>query len=448
MTFYSEFKQNISAKTLISNGDHILIAVSGGMDSMVLLDILSRFRKDKKMKLSAIHVQHHLRADADEDACLVKSYCDENLIDYYRVDLNPKSRLKNQSIEAWARTERYSHFYSLKEKIGADLILTAHHGDDQVETILMHLAEGSGLDGLKGIREIIKNTVRPLLPFSKKILETYAIENNILFRNDSSNTDITHPRNFLRHKVIPNWKSQYPNLNSGIQRMTNNINEISEILDYTFKTISERVITKNENGNIILNLTAFTNEPNILKVHLLKYVLNDVQWRKFHWRNINYLIEYGQTGSVVSICDYNILKNRNSLIIQKNYEESNKQFQIHQGESVHSNMFTFDWQKKKNYNFNSNHNIEMVDAESLLKNYELRPWKNGDYFQPLGMNGHKKISDYLTDIKMDYFSKKSQYVMASNDEVYWVCGKRISDKIKITPESTKFAELSFMRTVG
>ena len=448
MTLFSEFKNNIISKDLISDEDRILIAVSGGVDSMVLLDMLSRLRKDNKLQLSAIHVQHHLRSDAEEDAFLVKSFCEENEINFHRVDLNPELKLKNQSIEAWARTERYSHFNELKEKIGADIIMTAHHGDDQVETILMHISEGSGLDGLRGIREKIKNTIRPLLPFSKIEIQDYAKSKNIPFRQDSTNTDISHPRNFLRHEVIPNWKKQNPNLHSSVQQFTKNINEISDILDYTLNTLAKRVVGETDKGNIILKLDEFTDEPDVLKAHVLKHVLNDIQWRKYHWNNVNDLIEKGKTGSIIAIGDYEILKNRNTLIIQKNTVINNTHYKIHQGKKVESSFFTFDWQTKKKYVLNSNKDIEMVDAKSLLGSIELRPWKEGDYFQPLGMKGHKKISDYLTDIKMDSFSKNSQYVIALNDEVYWVCGQRISDKIKITPESTQFAELSFTSTVG
>ena len=122
----------------------------------------------------------------------------------------------------------------------------------------MHISEGSGLDGLRGIREKIKNTIRPLLPFSKIEIQDYAKSKNIPFRQDSTNTDISHPRNFLRHEVIPNWKKQNPSLHSSVQQFTKNINEISDILDYTLNTLAKRVVGETDKGNIILKLDEFT----------------------------------------------------------------------------------------------------------------------------------------------------------------------------------------------
>lgn len=449
MSLSTEFKQHISAHNLIGDGTHVLVAVSGGVDSMVLLHLLSGLRHEKKLQLSAIHVQHHLRPDAEEDAILVKSFCDENEIDFYRVDLDPESRTKDQSVEAWARSNRYSHFHNVKQSINGDIILTGHHGDDQIETVLMHVVEGTGLDGLKGIREKMQNIVRPLLPFPKTEIESFAQKFNIPFKIDITNSDFSHPRNFLRHKVIPKLKDQNPNLNSAIQNLSSNINDISDIIDYTMKLISKRVVEKQENGKILLNLNKLSDEPLSLKVHLVKYVLNDksMQWRKYHWEKINQLISDGQTGTIIKLGKNEILKNRGTLIIQKIPTSVNSHYEVHQGKKIQTDDFTFTWQTTDQYSENSKQSIETVDGEKLPQSIELRQWKEGDYFQPLGMDGHKKVSDFLTDIKMDRFTKNSQYVLADQEEVLWVCGRRISDIVKITSETTQFAELSFLQDV-
>ncbi len=449
MSLNTEFKKHISAHNLIGDETHALIAVSGGVDSMVLLHLLLGLRQEKKLKLSAIHVQHHLRSDAEEDAILVKSFCGENEIDYYRVDLDPKSRPKDQSVEAWARSNRYSLFHNVQKSIYADIILTGHHGDDQIETILMHIVEGTGLDGLKGIREKMENIVRPLLPFSKTEIETYAQNYKIPFKVDSTNRDLTHPRNFLRHKVIQKLKDQNPNLNSAIQDLTSNINDISDIIHYMMKSISKRVVEKQENGKILMNLNELLDEPLSLKVHLVKHVLNDkeIQWRKYHWERLKHLISNGQTGTIIKLGENEVLKNRGNLIIKKISSSVNSHFEVHQGEKIQTDNFTFTWQTTDHYSENSKNSIETVDGKKLPKSIVLRQWKEGDYFQPLGMDGHKKVSDFLTDIKLDRFTKNSQYVLADKDKVLWVCGRRISDIVKITPETTQFAELSFRQDV-
>lgn len=446
---FKEFKQHIIANNFISEEKHLLTAVSGGVDSMVLLHMLTRLRADIKLQLSVIHIQHHLRSDAEEDAQLVQNYCTGSGIDYYRVDLDPKSRPKSQSVEAWARSKRLSHIYDLKKEINADSILTAHHADDHLETILMHLSEGTGLNGLKGIREKWGDIIRPMLRFSKIEIEAYANTHNIQYRQDSTNTDTSHPRNFLRHEIIPNWKRQYPQLISAVQNLTANLSEVSEIVYYTLEEVSNKVVDKSNPDQFILNLSKFKDEPESLKVHLVKYLLNqDIPWRKHNWQDVRHLINNGQTGSMLEIGDYDILKNRDSLIIRKRAVVSSEHFEIHLGDVIHSNKFTFVWKNTENYKTNDNQNVEIVDGETLQSELELRPWQNGDYFQPLGMIGHKKVSDFLIDTKMDRFSKQSQYVLAVNNEVLWVCGKRISEKVKVTPETTQFAELSFHQNVG
>lgn len=450
MSFFNQFKEHIHEAKLITAGDHILVAVSGGVDSMVLTHVLAELRSEFELKLSAVHIQHHLRADAEEDARLVKSFCEKAAIGFYRVDLDPETRTKKQSVEAWARAERYAHFNDVLQEINADSILTAHHGNDQVETVLMHIAEGTGIDGLKGIREIKENIVRPLLPFSKAEIEEYAIKYDVPYNNDSTNMDIAHPRNFLRHKVIPNWQRQFPKLNSAVRDLSANIYEVSEIIDFTLESVSKQVVEHAENRNIIIKLNEFSDEPESLKVHLVKYVLKDdgLQWRKHDWENINHLITHGHTGSIVKVGHYEILKNRDTLIIQKRSLSCHTHFDVQEGEKIQTDNFSFKWQATQMYKPNDSQNVETIDAETLSQCIELRPWEEGDYFQPLGMNGHKKVSDYLTDIKMDRFSKQSQFVLADNDEVFWVCGQRISEKVKVTPGTTHFAELSFYQIVG
>lgn len=450
MMFLQQFKEHVSEKKLIKLNDHVLMAVSGGIDSMVLCHLMIQLKSEFNLKLSVIHIQHHLREDAEADAQYVRSFCKKNDLSFFREDIDPLSKQKDQSVEAWARNNRYNLFYKLKEKIGADKILTAHHGDDQIETILLHIADGSGVDGLRGIREQMKSVTRPMLPFSRKEIDVYAAENKIHFRKDSTNDDLSHPRNFLRKKVIPNWKQQTPHLVSSFQNLTENMNETKEVLDFLIKKSIDDYVEIESKERMIIKLDEFRNEPFSFHSFLINYLIgkNDL-WRRHDWNNLKQFIQHAETGAVLSIQNYKLLKDRGRIILQTDIQSDENVYSVHIGDELTTDHFTFSWTSTKSFHIqSSNHYHETVDAEKLGQNMQLRLWQSSDRFQPLGMKGHKKLSDFLIDSKVDRFQKNNQYVLAEKNEVLWVCGQRISDQVKVTENTSLLAELSFRKVVG
>ncbi len=451
MTFYLSFKEHIIGNKFVPATCHILAAVSGGIDSMVLVHILKRLGSEGHLTLSVAHVQHHLRKDAEEDAELVETFCMEHNIPYYRRDLNPLTKEKNECIEAWARRNRYQYFRELKRKIGAEIIATAHHGDDQIETILMHLADGTGLDGLIGIHEKINNTVRPLLHFTRMEIEQYAKDNHIPFREDSTNQDLSHPRNYLRKEIIPQWKYNIPHLASSFLHLSDNVNDTKEVLNYLInKSIPDYVEFDGQN-KIIFKMENLKDEPLLFKVFLIKYLIGKKdQWRRHQWNNIKRFIQWAHTGDELSIGHATLLKDRERILIRTNKVQPDENvYSVRLGDQLINDHFEFTWTSARSLDIQTtDHDCEIIDAEKAGNDLQLRLWKNGDRFQPLGMKGHKKISDYLIDNKIDCFQKNSQYVLAKGHEVLWVCGQRISDQIKVTDETKRWAELSFQKMVG
>ncbi len=450
MMFLQQFKEHVSEKKLITLNDHVLMAVSGGIDSMVLCHLMFQIKSEFNLKLSVIHIQHHLREDAEVDAQFVESFCKKNELSFFREDIDPLSKQKDESVEAWARENRYNLFYKLKEEIRADKIMTAHHGDDQIETILLHIADGSGLDGLRGIREQMKSVIRPMLPFSQKEIELYAAENKIHFRKDSTNDDLSHPRNFLRNKVIPNWKKQTPHLVSSVQNLTENMNETKEVFGFLMKKSIEEYVEFENNERMIIKLDVFRNEPFSFYSFLINYLIgkNDL-WRRHDWNNLKQFIQHAETGAVLSIQNYNLLKDRGRIIIQTDTQPDEIAYSVHAGDEIATDRFTFSWTSAKSFSIqSSNRYHETVDAEKLGLNMQLRLWQSSDLFQPLGMKGFKKMSDFLIDSKVDRFQKNNQYVLAEKNEVLWVCGQRISDRVKVTENTSLLAELSFRKVVG
>ncbi len=449
MTLFSKFRKHIAEKQLIALNDHILMGVSGGADSMVLCHLMNQLKDEYNLKLSVIHIQHHLRKDAEADAQLVKSYCKTHQISFFREDLNPSSKQKNQSTEAWARNKRYHFFNKIKKEINADRIVTAHHGDDQIETIMLHISDGSGIDGMIGIREKIKHIIRPLLPFSRREIEGYAIENSINFIHDSTNDDLAHPRNYLRKKVVPSWKQHTPHLVSSVRSLTENVGESKEVMDYLLNKSINDYVELESNGRMVMLLGDIKNEPSSFRSVLIKYLIgrND-SWRRHDWIKLTQFIQNAETGTVLSINNYSLLKDRGRIIIQNNIRRDEKVYSIHTGDNLSTDHFTFSWTSTNSMDIHTaNHHHEIVDAEKLGQNINLRIWQSDDRFQPLGMNGHKKMSDFLIDCKVDRFRKNDQYVLADKNEVLWVCGQRISERIKVTEDTTQMAELSFYTVV-
>jgi len=448
--FLQQFKERITEKKLISLNDSIVIGVSGGIDSMVLCHLLIQLIPEFNLTLSVIHIQHHLRKDAEADAQYVESFCNENNLSFFREDIDPSSKQKDQSVEAWARDNRYNLFCKLKEKIGADKIVTAHHGDDQIETILMHIADGSGFDGLLGIREQMKSIVRPMLSFSRKEIEAYAVENSILFKKDSTNDDLSHPRNYLRKRVIPNWKEQTPHLVPSVQNLTENMNESKKVFDYLIRKSIDDYVEFENKERMIIQFDNFDKEPYLFYSFLINYLIgkNDL-WRRNDWNNLKHFIRFAKTGAVLSIQNYHLLKDRNRIIIQTTVQSDDNVYTVQAGDELATSQFTFSWTSTQAFQRQlSNLHHETVDAEKLGQNLQLRLWQNSDRFQPLGMNGHKKMSDFLIDNKVDRFQKNNQFVLAEKNDVFWVCGQRISDRIKVTENTNHLAELSFKRVVA
>ncbi len=438
------------SRKLINKKDHILIALSGGVDSMVLAHLLVQLKSELELKLSAMHVQHHLREDAEKDAQLVNSFCIQLEIDHLRADLDPGLNPRNRSVEAWAREQRYRHLKRGKEQVKANKIVTAHHGDDQVETILMHIADSSGLDGLRGIREKYGDIYRPLLVFSKKDLEEYAQTMKVPFREDISNQDTDFPRNYLRKQVIAIWKKNTPFLTKAIQHVTDHVNETADTLEYMFKQTVQQFVTHDERGRLIIHLNRFAAAPMSFLAQLIHYLVgNDLPWRRYQWQSVKRLIEQGRTGSVLRINDKTILKDREKLIIEAIKTTHYDQYIVHENEKIKTDDFIFSWtQTTSRKSYSPNRYLEFVDADKLGSELVLRIWENEDQIQPLGMTGHKKMSDFLIDAKVDLLTKRRQVVLADEHEVYWVCGRQISDAIKVTDKTTHFAKLSYQPVVG
>ena len=443
-----QFKNNTEIHNLIPAGSHLVIAISGGMDSVVLTHILSNILDQFNYQLTLAHVNHGLRGNADGDMKFVQNLSRKWDIPCEVSYLDPQSKKSNESVESWARKYRYDALEKIRMKTRGNFILTAHHKTDQAETILMRLAQGSGGKGFRGIHTKAGLVRRPLLFFTKQELIDYAEQHTITFVEDETNLDISIPRNFIRHNILAPWIRQDNHVEKGIIRTRSHITELVEATTFTVDYFYKKFVKFNSDEERILLKNQMNYLPVYIQLELLKKCmdLGKVQWRKHNWYSIKTFLENSKTGDEFSSdSGWHILNNRKEWVIVKNKTKTNEIYEIiPDGNTLCGKyMFNWEWISTSSEVINENRNSEFIDGEVIQnKKLLLRHWKKGDRFQPLGMSGWKKVSDFLIDEKVGLHKKYQQMVLTAGKNIVWVCGYRISDWVKVTPNTTKYAKIS------
>lgn len=443
-SIFHKFTDELATFSDLKKENRIIIAVSGGMDSMALFSLL---HSREKFDLVIAHVNHHLREDSNKDESLVQRACRSLDIPFFSTSLNPEKIKKGESVEQWGRTNRYRFFNEVMEKIKANWIMTAHHGNDQVETVLMNLSRQSGISGLCGIGKQTKNVMRPLLGFTKKELTDFVMRNKIPFREDSTNSELSNPRNFIRHTVVNPWENNAQNLVKGIQSSVNHFSEWKDALDYfILGTLIPKIHQSVNRFDIPIKMVQ--GLPNMVKVRLVQLLMEATyheHWSKHQIELLKSFFKKEKVGNQHILPNgWKLLRDRKSIIGKETaYQSPKYPVKLVPGHPVDFNDYRYELVFSRQEKSDTAQNQEQVDW-TLLKDQklEIRAWTDGDYFQPLGMEGHQKISDFLINEKVDQFTKESQAVLTANGEIIWVCGKRIADWVKLTPHTQETAVLN------
>ena len=313
---FSNFYKNIP--TLLRPGDRLLIAFSGGLDSSVLLHLCSKLRP--MIDIHAVHINHGLRKESREEQGLVKKTCSD-----LKVPLSIETPhlfcSKNESIEMWARRIRYDAYSAIQKTAKCNLVATAHHADDNAETLLMHLDDGCSINGISGIPYRNKLIIRPLLRFKRIDIETYARINNVNFVNDSSNEDLTIKRNYVRKSILEPWKAQGRNLVNRFTDISIKAEEAITRMNSVINTFSKKI--KKSNGRYIIDDCLIHNLSNDQFIRVVKNLIQEanISWRYFKWMSFGEWISSSKTGSFYKISDsWTILRDRSKWILEsKNY---------------------------------------------------------------------------------------------------------------------------------
>ena len=440
----NKLKSNLEAFPDLKENDRVLVSVSGGVDSVALLVLLNEL---DLFQLITVHINHKLRQESDFDEQFVKDISRDLKIPFRSKSLDPKSKSRKQSIEEWGRKERYSFLKNTLKKDKGNWIMTAHHANDQAETILMNLSRKSGVSGLRGISKEKDKVLRPLLNFTKTDILNFSKDTGLLFQQDKTNYDNTIPRNFLRNKILDTWENEFPEVIQGISRSSNLFCEWSDGLDYM---ISEFIISdlKVRDKKIVISYNLLKTIPSIVKIRLIQLITDSTnsQWSKHHMSMLLQFFDKSKSGDFYMLSNgWRLLRDRNSIKVQSPSGHVNdKEVILERDTPTNFNSYRYEVNLQNNFKkTNYNKNCEIVDWEKLKnKTLKLRLWKQGDTFQPLGMKGHQKISDFLINEKVDCIDKEFQSVLTANEKIVWVCGKRISNWVRITQNTNQIAVLS------
>jgi tRNA(Ile)-lysidine synthetase-like protein len=430
-----KFQIHISEYFPFLNGKKLLLATSGGLDSMVMVNLFHKL----SFEIAIAHCNFQLRGvESFEDQKFIQDYAEENGINLFLTQFDTETFAKDYklSTQVAARELRYHWFQEIVNTENFDFILTAHHADDNLETFLINLVRGTGLDGLTGIPVQNENVIRPLLIFSRQEIEQYAKENNIDWREDSSNASDKYLRNKIRRHLVPILKELNTEFLSSFHKTQTYLQESQTMVEDASIMVYQQV-AKEIGEDTHFDLKKLKQLPNY-KSYLYQW-LRDFGFTA--WEDIYDLVE-GQTGKRVYSKDFRLLKNRETLIlIPKNEAEETEEFLIEKNQDKVNIPLNLSFCKVADISIASNATI-FVDGDKLVFPLVLRKSKTGDFLHPFGMNGRtKKLSKLFKDEKLSLIEKEDSWILCSENQIVWVIGLRQDERFKIESKTTNILKI-------
>ncbi|WP_291103699.1 MULTISPECIES: tRNA lysidine(34) synthetase TilS [unclassified Flavobacterium] len=420
-----KFQSHIDQNFHFLNGKKLLLATSGGLDSMVMVDLF----KNLSFEIAIAHCNFQLRGvESFGDQNFVQDYAEVNNIPIFVTQFDTEAFAKDYklSTQVAARELRYNWFYELLETKNYDYILSAHHADDNLETFIINIIRGTGLDGLTGIPVQNDKIIRPLLIFSRQEIEYYAKQNNIGWREDSSNASDKYLRNKIRHNLVPILKELNPDFLSSFQKTQAYLQESQTMVEDASIMVYQQV-AKEKEEDIYFDLKQLKKLPNY-KSYLYQW-LNEFGFSA--WEDIYDLVE-SQSGKQIFSKEFRLLKNRDFLILTPiNPINKKEEYFIKKDQKEVKVPLNLTFSRVKAISNVLNAAI-FVDEDKLQFPLVLRHWKEGDYFQPFGMEGKsKKVSKLFKDEKLSLIEKENTWLLCSGNQIIWIVGIRQDERFKI-----------------
>lgn len=442
---------------MFNKKDRVIVAVSGGPDSISLLHILYNLKDELEITLYAAHVNHCLRgkeADADEE--YVRNFCRNYSIEFRskRINIDEISKIKNISHESAGREARYEFFEEFRKEVSAQKIAIAHNSNDQAETILMRIMRGSGTEGLTGIKPVRDNIfVRPLINNSRDEIEKYCRENNLQPRIDKTNLEAIYSRNKIRLQLIPYMQEHF---NKDIVQILNRLSDTIKVDNDYLEIISKEKYKKYcdvTSEKVIISKKAFLEHDAIL-TRIIRLAIYNIEGNLYNVERVHIYdiihIQKQHTGKMTmlpnNLCAIN---NYSDIYICKkenrNKENNSKEYMLHNGvnilQDINLRIKLSLIDKKVNINVKGENLIKYFDYDKIKKNISLRYRKEGDKFIPLGMKGSKKLKDFFIDLKIPKDKRDEIPIICFGDKIAWIVGYRVSDLFKVDKNTQTVLEV-------
>ena len=436
MTLIEAFQRYIDENNLVTHDDRILLTVSGGVDSMVMLSLFVRCG----YAVGVAHCNFQLRgAESDEDELLVRDEAARYGVPWYnrRFETAAEMERTGESMEMAARRLRYAWFDELSRAEGYTAVAIAHHADDSIETFFINLLRGTGLRGLTGISIQVGKVVRPLLFASRREILEYAAANHIPYREDSSNRSTKYLRNKIRLGLIPRIREINPKFTSLMCRNLARLTDAQLFINHGIERIRETAVTSSE-GIDTIHLDRI--DPAFPQEFVIYELLNSAYGFKGDVIDaLCHALGQGASGRRFYARDHVAVPDRGRILVAPIAPDDECLTTVEKGapRSYCGNAVLYyeycDIDTIKN--FGVPEQIAQVDADRLQFPLTLRRWREGDWFIPFGMTGRKKVSDFLIDAKVSLPEKQRQFVLLSGEEIVWLVGRRIDDRYRLTSET-------------
>ena len=436
MALLEAFRKYIADNDLATHDDRILLTVSGGVDSMVMLSLFTR----SGYRVGVAHCNFQLRgAESDEDEVLVEEEARKYGVEFYNKRFETAAEMEHtgESMEMAARRLRYAWFDALSREHGYTVVAIAHHADDSIETFFINLLRGTGLRGLTGISTQVGRIVRPLMFASRKEILEYAVQNHIPFREDSSNRSTKYLRNKIRLGLIPRIREINPKFTELMRKNLGRLTDAQLFINHGIERIRDEAVTSEEGIDTIYPDRIDPAFPRGFVIYEL--LSSSYGFKGDVVDSLCRALDEGATGRKFYARDRMAVIDRGRIVVSPIAPDDDCLTTVPQGalRSYCGNAVLF-----YEYcpiddirTFGVPEHIAQVDADKLRFPLTLRRWHEGDWFIPYGMTGRKKVSDYLIDTKVSTPEKQRQFVLLSGDEIVWLVGRRIDDRYRLTRDT-------------
>jgi len=438
-------KKYIESLKLLPEGARVVVALSGGADSVALMDILHRL----DYYCIGAHVNFHLRGEeSDRDAAFSHQLCRDLGVPFYKTDLYAAEYAEQEglSIEMAARDMRYKWFEQLRKDQGAAAVAVAHHRDDSVETVLLNLIRGTGIRGLTGIKPRNGYVVRPLLCCDREAVLEYIEQRGLSFVTDRSNLLNEYRRNKIRLDVLPLLESIQPSVRESIARTMDHLGETEILYEQAIDEAKARLCPGLKGGSLELplriSLSALDREKapqSVLYELLSEYGFGRVDVQSI-WKN-----RWGTSGRVYFSHTHRLVFDRDCILVTEIPDQEVTEYTLNETQTSISEPFNLKCgfvNPGKDCKISTSKSKAFLDADKLLFPLTIRHPKKGDNFIPFGMHGRKLISDYCIDRKFNAIEKEELWLLCSGKDVVWVVGERIDNRFRVDDMTKKVYQLS------